>query len=70
MKGWDVNGVLGPTKPLPDSVQIIDPPIDKIVAEPTSEQREQPAIVSQAPPAVEEPAFAPQDGGYQQDSYA
>ena len=49
MKGWDPEGQLGPRKPLPDSVQILEPPLDKIVAEPTSEQRE-PAVV--AAPAV------------------
>ena len=52
MKGWDPEGQLGPRKPLPDSVQILEPPVDKIVSEPSSEQREQPAVVPQ--PAVEE----------------
>lgn len=61
MKGWDPEGQLGPRKPLPDSVQILEPPLDKIVAEPTSDHREQPAIV--APPAMEEPAYQ-QDGGF------
>jgi small subunit ribosomal protein S3e len=64
MKGWDPEGLTGPTKPLPDSVQIVDPPIDKIVAEPTSEQRES-LSVPQAQP--EDPnAGYQQPEGYQQ----
>lgn len=55
MKGWDPEGQVGPRKPLPDSVQILEPPLDKIVAEPTSEQRE-PAIISAPAPPAEEPA--------------
>ena len=39
MKGWDPEGNLGPKKPLPDTITITEPPVDKIVAEPTSEQR-------------------------------
>jgi small subunit ribosomal protein S3e len=54
MKGTDPEGQLGPRKPLPDSVQILEPPVDKIVLEPSSEQRE-PVSVPMAPP-VEEPA--------------
>ena len=50
MKGWDPEGQIGPRKPLPDSVQILEPPLDKIVAEPTSEQRE-PAVVAAPAPA-------------------
>ena len=61
MKGWDPEGQLGPRKPLPDSVQILEPPLDKIVAEPTSEQRE-PAVAAAPAPAAEEPAYAPQEG--------
>ena len=56
MKGWDPEGRLGPKIPLPDMVVIRDAPIDKIVSEPTSEQRgpaEQPPPVA----AVEEPAY-------------
>jgi len=39
MKGWDPEGNLGPKKPLPDTITITEPPVDKVVAEPTSEQR-------------------------------
>lgn len=53
MKGWDPEGHTGPRKPLPDSVQIIEPPVDKIVSEPTSEQRE--------PVSVPQPAAATDD---------
>ena len=63
MKGWDPEGHLGPKKPLPDSVQIADPPVDKIVTEPTSDHREAAAVV--APPPVEEPVYQ-QDAGYDQ----
>ena len=55
MKGTDPEGQLGPRKPLPDSVQILEPPVDKIVLEPSSEQRE-PVSVPMAPPPAEEPA--------------
>lgn len=55
MKGWDPAGELGPRKPLPDSVQILEPLPDKIVLEPSSEQKE-PIPVPAAPP-VEEPAY-------------
>ena len=58
MKGWDPEGNVGPRKPLPDSVQILEPPLDKIVAEPTSEQREPAAVVAPPQPAAEEPAAA------------
>ena len=64
MKGWDPEGQLGPRKPLPDSVQIIEPPVDKIVVEPTSEQREPAADVPPSVPAAEEPAY-PQQEAYQ-----
>jgi small subunit ribosomal protein S3e len=39
MKGWDPEGNLGPKKPLPDTITILEPPVDKVVGEPTSEQR-------------------------------
>jgi len=39
MKGWDPAGILGPKKPLPDMVTITEPPVDKVVTEPTSESR-------------------------------
>lgn len=68
MKGHDPEGQVGPRKPLPDSVQILDPPVDKIVSEPSSESRE-PVVVSAAPPAAEEPAYG-QEPAYQADSYA
>ena len=55
MKGYDPEGQLGPKKPLPDSVQILEPPVDKIVSEPLSEQRE-PVNVPAAPAAEEYPA--------------
>ena len=55
MKGWDPEGQLGPKKPLPDSVQILEPPVDKVVAEPTSDHRDQPAVI--APPVQEERAY-------------
>lgn len=54
MKGWDPEGNLGPRKPLPDSVQILEPPVDKAILEPTSESREPAAIPPQAP-VQEEP---------------
>lgn len=66
MKGWDPEGQTGPRKPLPDSVQIIEPLPDKIVAEPTSEQRE-PAPIAPPPVAAEEPAaYQPQEPYQQQ----
>jgi small subunit ribosomal protein S3e len=68
MKGYDPEGQLGPRKPLPDSVQILEPPLDKIVSEPSSESRE-PVVVSAAPPAVEEPAAYAQEPGYQPEAY-
>ena len=65
MKGWDPEGQLGPRTPLPDSVQILEPPLDKIVVEPTSEQREPAAVVPPvAAPAPEEPAAFPAQEAY------
>ena len=61
MKGWDPEGQLGPRKPLPDSVQILEPPIDKEVGEPTSEQREPATVAPPTAPAPEEYAAAPQE---------
>lgn len=63
MKGWDPEGNTGPRKPLPDSVQIMEPALDKVVGEPTSEQRD--PISVPAPPPAEE-AYPPQDQAYQQ----
>ena len=64
MKGWDPEGQLGPRKPLPDSVQILEPPIDKVVSEPTSDHRDQPAIAAQ--PVVDDAAFQQTEGGFEQ----
>ena len=61
MKGYDPEGQLGPRKPLPDSVTISDPPIDKVVLEPSSEQRDPVAAVVPVVPAPEPP--------YQQEVY-
>lgn len=71
MKGWDPEGQVGPRNPLPDSVQVLEPPLDKIVAEPTSEQREPAPIAPPAPaPPAEEPAYAAPESfepqGYEQ----
>jgi len=57
MKGYDPEGQLGPRKPLPDSVTIHEPPVDKVIGEPTSEQRE---------PAVPQAAPVPDEASYQQ----
>jgi len=57
MKGYDPEGQLGPRKPLPDSVIVHEPPVDKVIAEPTSEQRE---------PAVPQAAPVPDEAAYQQ----
>ena len=67
MKGYDPEGQLGPRKPLPDTVTIIDPPVDKVIAEPTSEQRE-PAI-PQAAPIPDESTYQQPQEGYDQGSY-
>jgi len=69
MKGWDPEGNLGPKKPLPDSVQILEPPIDKIVSEPSSEQREPVAVPAAAAPA-EEPYQAQEQSFQQPEAYA
>lgn len=58
MKGTDPEGQTGPKKPLPDSVTILEPPVDKTVTEPTSEQRE-PIAVAPPPQAEETYAAAP-----------
>jgi small subunit ribosomal protein S3e len=63
MKGTDPEGQTGPRKPLPDSVTILEPPVDKTVSEPTSEQREPIAV---APPPVEETYAAAPPQEYQQ----
>ena len=40
MKGYDPDGNLGPRKPLPDSVAIQEPALDKPILLPSSEQKE------------------------------
>ena len=60
MKGWDPEGQIGPRKPLPESVQILEP-LDKNVTEPTSEQRGT-AVAAAPAAAAEEPACVPQEG--------
>lgn len=68
MKGWDPEGQTGPQKPLPDSVQIIDPPVDKIVLEPSSEQKEPSSIAPAA--QVEDPyPQPPQETGYTEETF-
>ncbi|KAF9644669.1 40S ribosomal protein S3 [Thelephora ganbajun] len=67
MKGWDPEGLTGPRKPLPDSVQILDPPVDKIVSEPSSEQKEPTNIPAPAP--VEDSYQQPQQEGYPEEPY-
>jgi hypothetical protein len=65
MKGWDPEGQTGPKKPLPDVVTIAEPPVDKVFAEPTSEQRG--PVEAAPPPAAPEDAGAygaPAEGGY------
>ncbi|CAE6445116.1 unnamed protein product, partial [Rhizoctonia solani] len=54
MKGWDPTGNLGPKKPLPDTVTIQEPPIDKVVAEPTSEHAGAAEPVGAPAPAAED----------------
>jgi len=72
MKGYDPEGQLGPRKPLPDSVTILEPPVDKVIAEPTSEQRE-PAIPQAAPipdePAYQQPQETYDQGGFDQSGF-
>jgi small subunit ribosomal protein S3e len=69
MKGWDPEGNTGPRKPLPDSVQILEPPLDKIVSEPSSEQKE-PVSVPVAAPVAEEPAYGGAQDGLQAEAYS
>jgi len=68
MKGWDPDGQTGPKKPLPDSVQILDPPVDKIVSEPSSEQKE-PVNVPAPAPAEDPYQPPPQEEGYPDEAY-
>lgn len=67
MKDYDPEGIAGPKKPLPDAVSITEPPVDKIVSEPQSEQRE-PVSVPVAAPAAEEYAPAAPEA-YPQEAY-
>ena len=64
MKGWDPEGQTGPKKPLPDNVTILEPPIDKIVAEPTSDHRDAPTAIPPQP--QEEQAYQPEQQQYEQ----
>jgi hypothetical protein len=68
MKGWDPEGQTGPRKPLPDSVQIVDPPADKPVSEPSSEQKE-PANIAPAAPADDPYPQQQQEGGYPEETF-
>lgn len=65
MKDWDPEGQTGPRKPLPDSVTIQEPAEDKLVTEPSSEQRDP---ISVNVPA-DDPYVIPADASYQQESY-
>jgi len=67
MKGWDPEGHTGPSKPLPDSVQILEPPLDKIVSEPSSEQKDPVAVPIAAP--VPEESYGGAQEGFQADAY-
>jgi small subunit ribosomal protein S3e len=69
MKGYDPEGQLGPRKPLPDSVTIVEPPVDKVIGEPTSEQREPAIPSSQAAPVPEEAAFQQPQEAYEQTGF-
>ena len=54
MKGFDPTGQTGPSKPLPDSVTIIEPQPDKVITEPLSEQREPVQVAAVPAPVAEE----------------
>lgn len=60
MKAHDPEGRNGPSKPLPDSVVILEPPLDKLVLEPSSESKEP----AQFPPAPAAPAPEAQQDNY------
>jgi len=66
MKGHDPEGQTGPKKPLPDVVTIAEPPIDKVFAEPTSEQRGPVEAPIPVVPVPEEAGGygAPAEGGF------
>jgi len=63
MKEFDPEGRTGPKKPLPDTVTIIEPPVDKQVTEPVSEQRGPPA------PAAIQPDVPDEHVAYQDPAY-
>jgi len=62
MKDHDPEGRLGPKNPLPDTVTILEPPVDKLITEPTSEQKGVPQVSVPAEAPAEEPAYAPEGG--------
>lgn len=68
MKGYDPEGITGPRKPLPDTVTIIEPPVDKIVSEPSSESRGAPEA-QVVPPAAEETAYQAEPYQQQQEIF-
>lgn len=57
MKPYDPSGNTGPKKPLPDTVTIIEPPVDKLISEPTSEQRGPPPPTATVPEVAGEPTY-------------
>jgi len=58
MKGHDPEGRTGPKKPLPDTITVLEPPVDKFISEPTSEQRGPPlATAIPVPEAAPETAY-------------
>lgn len=65
MKDTDPEGLTGPRKPLPDYVHVKPPPEDKLVTEPSSEQREP---ISVTVPA-DDSYVVPADASYQSESY-
>lgn len=68
MKAYDPECNLAPKKPLPNSVKIFEPSVDKIPSEPSSEQKD-PVSIPAVPAAAPEYQQPPQDA-YQQDPYA
>lgn len=66
MKGHDPEGRLGPKNPLPDSVTIFEPPVDKLISEPVSEQKGPAPEQVIVPAQVEEQqyAYGGDDQGY------
>ena len=69
MKGWDHEGHTGPKNPLPDSFKILDPPVDNVVSQPSSEQKEPTNV---RPPVPVEDTFQqrqPQQEDYPDEGY-